>query len=379
MKRIEYITAGESHGPGLTAIIKGLPAGFKIDIDALTLQLQRRKKGVGRGGRQKIESDELTFLSGLRNSITLGSPLTLHIQNKDFENWKDDMDPISTQSEKEAISVPRPGHADFAGMKKYRVKDIRNILERASARETAIRNAVGAICRQFLEDVGIIIRSQVISIGSISSNLPLPNEKDFRATINSNVNCLGPNHSKHMEDEILAAMKQGDSLGGTFRVLVYNLPVGLGSHTHWDEKLHSKISAEIMGINAIKGIEFGKGFASSQIPGSEYHDEFIISEGTISRKSNNAGGLEGGMTTGETLYFQAVMKPIPTLAKSLQSVNLLTNEPAPAFKERTDSCAVPAASIIAENITAIPILDSLLLKYGGDSWEEFLEHFNYRK
>ena len=376
MKHLQFITAGESHGPALTVIIHGLPAGFRLDADQINLQLSRRQTGHGRGGRMKIENDTVTFLSGLRNSVTLGSPLTCIIPNKDFKNWQDTMDPVSARTDTK-VTVPRPGHADYAGYIKYGMDDIRNILERASARETAMRTLAGAVCRQFLENTGISFHSMVVKIGSVSLD-----ESRFTDPLQwtdseiSPVRCPDPDVTKKMIEAIDQAKKEGDSLGGVFKVAVRGLPIGLGSHTQWNERLTSMISSHILGIPAIRGIEFGLGFGCADLPGSKVHDPFTIKNGVISRLSNNSGGIEGGMSNGNDLIFKAVMKPIPTLVKPLESVDLSTGVPTPAHMERTDSCAVPAASVVAENVTAIPILDAFLSKYGGDSWPETLKHVN---
>ncbi|HDT12190.1 MAG TPA: chorismate synthase, partial [Candidatus Marinimicrobia bacterium] len=317
MKHLQYLTAGESHGPGLTVIIHGLPAGFRLDTDQINLQLSRRQTGHGRGGRMKIEKDKVTILSGLRNSITLGSPLTCMIPNRDFKNWQDRMDPVSARTDNK-VTVPRPGHADYAGYVKYGMDDIRNILERASARETAMRTVAGAVCRQFLENAGISFYSMVVKIGTVSlDENRYADPEQWPASENSPVRCPDPIVSQKMADAIDNAKKEGDSLGGVFKVAVRGLPVGLGSHTQWNERLTSMISSHIMGIQAIRGIEFGLGFGCADLPGSKVHDPFIIQNGQIHRSSNNSGGIEGGMSNGNDLIFKAVMKPIPTLVKPL--------------------------------------------------------------
>ncbi|MEA1987234.1 MAG: chorismate synthase [Candidatus Marinimicrobia bacterium] len=375
MSKINFITAGESHGPILTAIINGLPAGFTIDIEKINNQLQKRQQGYGRGGRMKIEKDQVSILSGVRNSITLGSPITMQIKNHDFKNWQDTMDPILSDSRNNKVTIPRPGHADYAGIKKYGFDDIRNVLERSSARETAIRVAVGALCRQFLESINIVFLSHVIQIGNISIDTNSVNYSDLKSVDNSSVHCIDKKISKKMEVAIDNTKAEGDSIGGIFQVIVKNLPIGLGSYIHWDERLSSKISAHILGIPAIKGVEFGKGFDSAKISGKNYHDEFVVKNGDILRTSNNAGGLEGGMTNGEPLVINAVMKPIPTLTNPLNSFNIHTKEKTIAHKERTDSCAVPASSIVAENVIAIPILDTFLDRFGRDNWATIKKRF----
>ncbi len=376
MKRLQFITAGESHGPALSVIIHGLPAGFRLKVDEINHQLTRRQSGYGRGGRMKIETDRVEILSGLRNSTTLGSPLACVIRNRDFNNWKETMDPEKADT-RQKISVPRPGHADYAGMIKYGTDDLRNILERASARETAVRTVVGAICRQFLEDAGITLTSLVTRIGTVALDRHLiPPVSQWVQADQSPVRCPDASISQAMMKAIDAARKEGDSLGGIFSIAVQNLPVGLGSHTQWDDRLTSMIGAHILGIPAIRGIEFGLGFASAALPGSKVHDPFDVIDGQIGRTSNNSGGIEGGMSNGNDLLFSAVMKPIPTLTKPLASVDMASGKKTTAHTERTDSCAVPAASVVAENVIAIPLLDAFLMKYGGDSWTETLKHGN---
>lgn len=369
MGKITYITAGESHGPALTAVIKGFPAGFFIDVNAVNSQLARRQQGYGRGGRMKIESDKVDILSGCRNSMLLGSPVSCIIHNKDFKNWEAQMHPVAA-AEMEPIHVPRPGHADYAGAIKYNFKDIRNVLERASARETAARIIPGAMARQMLEDLGIRIYSHVLQIGKAQVlQKDLPSEEQLKASDDSDVRCLDTKKSEEMRQEIDTAKSRGDSLGGIFQVVVLGLPVGLGSYVHWDTKLQSQIAAEILGIQAMKGIEFGLGFSGAAVPGSEYHDEFCIKNDVITRKSNRAGGLEGGMSNGNPLLFNVVMKPIPTLTRPLDSVDLQTGKKVQAHKERTDSCAVPAAAVVAENVTAVPLMNALMERFGSDNWD----------
>lgn len=373
MDKIRFLTAGESHGPGLTAIIEGLPAGFELNIEAINEALYRRQGGYGRGGRMKIEQDTVTFHSGLRGRITMGSPLTLTIDNKDFKHWRNIMDPV-LDVESESIHLPRPGHADFAAAKKYHYDDIRNSIERSSARETAIRTAVGAICRQILDLLNIEIYSRVIQIGLVKDDTAAE-KAYFLSAKESDMYCSDAQTTKQMIEIIQTHQKTGDSVGGVFQVAAFSVPVGLGSHVHWDRRLDARLSAAIVGINAIKGIEFGSGFKQAETPGSEVHDPFTLNDNRIGRSSNHAGGIEGGISNGMPIIFQAVMKPIPTLAKPLDSVNLHTLEIEKAHKERTDSCAVPAAAVVAENVTAIVLLDEILNKFGGDSKEELLTRY----
>ncbi|MCK4813088.1 MAG: chorismate synthase [Candidatus Marinimicrobia bacterium] len=368
-KAITYITGGESHGPAMTTLIKGLPAGFTLDIDQLNYQLWRRQQGYGRGGRMKIEQDRVAVLSGLRNSMTLASPLTLMVQNNDFRNWQEKMDPVNADTSQK-VQVPRPGHADYPGIIKYGFDDIRNVMERASARETTARILPGAICRQFLEALDIRLYSHIIQLGSIRIRTKKIDETLLKTADTSDVRCIDTVAAKAMRNEIDAAKAKGDSLGGIFQVIVYGLPIGLGSYVHWDDKLSSAIAAEIMGIQAIKGIEFGIGFEGASLRGSQYHDAFKIENEKVQRTSNHAGGVEGGITNGEALIFNAVMKPIPTLTTALDSFNISNMEKVKAHKERTDSCALPAAAVVAENVTAGPILNALLARYGGDCWND---------
>ena len=368
-KAITYITGGESHGPAMTTLIKGLPAGFTLDIDQLNYQLWRRQQGYGRGGRMKIEQDRVAVLSGLRNSMTLASPLTLMVQNNDFRNWQEKMDPVNADTSQK-VQVPRPGHADYPGIIKYGFDDIRNVMERASARETTARILPGAICRQFLEALDIRLYSHIIQLGSIRIRTKKIDETLLKTADTSDVRCIDTVAAKAMRNEIDAAKAKGDSLGGIFQVIVYGLPIGLGSYVHWDDKLPSAIAAEIMGIQAIKGIEFGIGFEGASLRGSQYHDAFKIENEKVQRTSNHAGGVEGGITNGEALIFNAVMKPIPTLTTALDSFNISNMEKVKAHKERTDSCALPAAAVVAENVTAGPILNALLARYGGDCWND---------
>lgn len=368
---ISYMSAGESHGPAEVLIIRGLPAGFHLDIDALDRQLQRRQQGYGRGGRMRIEKDEVRVLSGLRHGITLASPLTLMIENKDHARWRKEMDPLQGEAQSK-VRVPRPGHADFAGAAKYGFDDIRNVLERASARETAARILAGAVCRQFLEELGMRLGSYLIRLADVRCPDMQPGEELFRKAEESDVRCPDPKSAELMRKAIDKAKAAGDSLGGIFRVAVLGLPPGLGSYVHWDEKLTSRIAAEIMGIQAVRGIAFGAGFEGAGLSGSAYHDIFVIEKERIKRATNRAGGLEGGMSNGEVLQFDAVMKPIPTLTSPLDSFNMDTMKKVTAHQERSDVCALPAAAVVAENLCAVPLLNALLLRYGADRWDHIL-------
>ena len=345
LEKFRFLTAGESHGKCLTAIIEGIPSGFVINPDFINKELKRRQGGYGRGGRMKIESDTVEITSGIRFGKTLGSPITLVIQNKDFENWQKIMstDPKDFTEEK-AFSKYRPGHADFAGSVKYNQTDLRNILERSSARKTAIEVAVGALAKQILEQFNIKCHSRIIQIGQGKT------EEEFK-------------------NEIDKAKEAGDTLGGKFEVIYENLPVSLGSFVHWDRMLDGKIAQAVMSIPAVKSVSIGNQDAYKML-GSEFHDQMYLENGKIVRKTNNAGGIEGGMTNGEPLVVTAVMKPIPTLRKPLKTIDLKNMEQTEAHFERSDTCAVEACSVVAENRIACVLLDEFLLKYGGDNFEE---------
>ena len=371
---ITYMTAGESHGPAMTCIIKGLPAGFQINIEQVNYQLWRRQQGYGRGGRMKIEQDKVAVLSGLRNSMTLASPVTLMVQNKDFKNWQYKMDPVESDVS-EKVEIPRPGHADYPGIMKYGFDDIRNVLERASARETSARILPGAVCRQFLEELGINIYSHITQLGTIKISTSDLCEGSLKIADASDVRCIDEKKAKAMRKEIDKVKAAGDSIGGTFQIVVYGLPIGLGSYVHWDDKLSTALASEIMGLQAIKGVSFGDGFDAADKTGSQYHDAFKIKGNEVLRTSNHAGGLEGGMSNGQPLIINAVMKPIPTLTKALESFNIGSMEKVDAHKERSDTCALPAASVVAENIIARPIFNAILARYGADRWDEIKKRF----
>ena len=378
--KLKYLTSGESHGKGLLGIINGIPAGLVIDEEYILNQLSRRQKGHGRGKRMKIESDKAEIYSGVRLGKTIGSPIGLIIENLDYKNWASKM-PIDKSNKKiKEITLPRPGHADLAGVEKFGFSDIRNVIERSSARETAMRVAIGSICRKLLKELGVEVGSRVIQIHDVydDSNINFDKGAEFIASKadSSDVRCLSKNKTKNMMDRIDNAKKTGDSVGGVFEVFATGIPNGLGSYSQWFDRLQSKISESIMSINAIKGIEFGNGFENSTKKGSQVHDEIGWDGERYIRYSNNAGGIEGGISNGEPIIFQAAMKPIPTLIKPLKSIDIITKEEKLAHKERTDSCAVPAASIIAESMLCIVIADSILEKFGGDSMIELKKHMN---
>ena len=377
LEKIRYLTAGESHGKGLLGIIDGLPSNLSISEDYIFKQLQRRQGGHGRGGRMKIESDYAELYCGGREGITIGAPIGIILKNKDHENWSECMSVKKNEYNKK-ITLPRPGHADLAGAMKFGFDDIRNVLERSSARETAMRVAVASICRKMLEELNIIVASRVVQIHTAIDKSSVDLQEDI-SNINkiadkSSVRCVNQKAEQKMIQAIDEAKKNGDSVGGVIEIYCTGLPFGIGSYTQWDRKLQSRISETLLSINAFKGIEFGMGFNIAEEFGSNVHDEIISVNRKFKRKSNNAGGIEGGMSNTEPIAVRLSMKPIPTLTKPLDSVDIETNVSHKAHKERTDSCAVPAASIIAENLLCIVIADGILSKFGGDSMEQLKAH-----
>jgi chorismate synthase len=381
---MRYLTAGESHGPQLTVIIEGLPSHLPFVKEKIDHELARRQKGYGRGRRMQIEKDQVQIVSGVRFGETTGAPVTLVIENKDFTHWKKVMsvDPIPEEAEKRRISRPRPGHADLNGAIKYNHRDIRDVLERSSARETAARVAAGAVARLILEACGIQVAGHVLRIGEVEAErVEMPFEELRRKAEESPVRCLDPQAEKRMMEWIDRAKKEGDSLGGIVEVIVEGVPVGLGSHAQWDRKLDGRIAQAVVSINAFKGVEFGLGFEAGRRLGSEVHDEIMWSEEKgFYRATNRLGGFEGGMTTGEPIVVRGVMKPIPTLYKPLQSVDIDTKEPFEASIERSDSCAVPAACVVMENVVAWEVAQALLEKFPSDTMEELVEQLErYRE
>ena len=375
---LRYLTAGESHGELLMGIIEGLPSGLLIRVTDIDRDLARRQGGYGRGGRMKIERDTVKIYTGVRWGRTIGSPIGLMIRNKDWENWRDKMspDPMFLNTA-DPVTRPRPGHADLAGVLKYGGNDIRSILERSSARETAIRVAVGAVAKRLLEEFGIEVMSHVLSIGNVYAKIPrmTPQELKKKAEA-SELRCADPDAEKRMMQKIDAAKAAGDSLGGVFEVLISGVPVGLGSHVHWDRKLDGKLAAALMSIQAVKGVEVGAGFGAANKPGSQVHDEIFWSrkEGFY-RKTNMAGGIEGGISNGGIISLRAAMKPIPTLMKPLRSVDIATKKPFKAGVERSDVCAVPAAGVVAEAAVAFEIASAIIDKFGGDSIDEMKRNY----
>lgn len=393
---MRWLTAGESHGPALVGIIEGMPSHVEVNTRDIDEDLRRRRLGFGRGARQNFEADKVTILGGIRHGLTQGGPIAIKIANSEWPKWEKVMsaDPVPVEEienlgRNAPLTRPRPGHADLVGMQKYGFDDARPILERASARETASRVALGAVARRFLRQVGEIeILSHVVSIGraEIDTNYELPVPSDRDRIDNDDVRCAFPIPSKKMVDEINDAHTSGDTLGGVVEVLVYGAPPGLGSHVHWDRRLDSRLAGALMGIQAIKGVELGDGFTTARRRGSEAHDEIERgSDGAIKRRTGRAGGTEGGMSNGEVLRVRAAMKPISTVPRALDTIDISNGEAAKAINQRSDVCAVPAAGIVAEAMVALVIADAVTEKFGGDSLHEtkrnlqsYLSHLNIK-
>tara|TARA_A100001388_G_scaffold109330_1_gene80210 strand:- start:572 stop:1720 length:1149 start_codon:yes stop_codon:yes gene_type:complete len=380
LNKINFLTAGESHGKGLIGIIDGIPAGLTIQSKYIDFHLSRRQKGFGRGGRMKIEKDQVEIFSGIRYDSTLGSPIGLIIKNIDYKNWIDIMSVEKKSKKIKKITLPRPGHADLAGIMKYQFDDIRNVIERSSARETTMRVALGSVCRKLLEELNIHIASYVTAIHNvIDDESHKINIKTMNKIVDkSPVRALNKTAEKKMINIIRNAQKNGDTVGGKFQVIVSGVPYGLGNYTSWDKKINAKLSESISSINAIKSVSFGKDNTSHSF-GSQLHDEIEFKNQKYIRTNNNSGGIEGGMTNGQNILINAEMKPLSTLTKPLKSIDIKTKKVQLAHKERTDSCAVPAASIVAESMVCITILDSILDKFGGDSMKELKQHFKSAK
>ena len=381
------MTAGESHGQALSAILEGIPASVIITSADIDKHLARRRLGFGRGARQSFEADKITILGGVRLGLTQGGPIAIQVGNSEWPKWEkvmsaDPIDPseIENLARNAPLTRPRPGHADLVGMQKYNLDDARPILERASARETAARVALGAVARAFLEQsVGITILSHVLSIGSarVPDTAPLPNENDMDRIDLDEVRCADRSSSEAMIKEIESAHRDGDTLGGVIEVLAFNMPPGLGSHVHWDRRLDSKLAAAVMGIQAIKGVEIGDGFTTATRRGSVAHDEIEKNaQGAIVRRTDRAGGTEGGMSNGEILRVRAAMKPISTVPKALDTIDVATGEAAKAINQRSDVCAVPAAGVVAEAMVALVLAEVVLEKFGGDSVTETKRNFD---
>jgi chorismate synthase len=380
-----YLTAGESHGPQLTAIIEGLPAGARLSADSINRDLARRQQGYGRGDRMKIETDTVAILSGVRWGETLGSPVTLVVRNRDWENWQEKMSPLAEHREEgTAVTRPRPGHADLTGALKYGHEDVRNILERSSARETAVRVAVGAVAKEFLREFDIMVGGFVTEVGGIAAQRPdRPLEELWSVAAQSELFCCDRQAELEIKRLIDFTQADGDTLGGVVEVQAIGVPPGLGSHVQWDRKLDARLAMALMSVQAIKGVEVGIGFDAARRPGSRVHDELFRDEGRLGqgaatayyRQTNRAGGIEGGMSNGEAIVLRAAMKPIPTLYKPLRSVDMQTHEPYEAAVERSDTCAVPAALVVAEAVVAIEIANAFLEKFGGDSIAEIRRNY----
>ncbi|MGG4219840.1 chorismate synthase [Paenibacillus jamilae] len=372
---LRYLTAGETHGPQLTAIVEGMPSNLKLDFEELNFQLHRRQKGYGRGRRMQIEKDTAKIAGGVRHGYTTGAPIALVVENNDWKHWQNIMniEPIEgSDEEKRRVHRPRPGHADLNGGMKYNLKDLRNVLERSSARETAIRVACGGLARQLLAEFGIKVAGQVIRIGEIEAPYrDLPIDELIAVTEASSVRVTDPETEEKMEAYIDLIKQEGDSVGGVVECIVEGVPIGLGSHVQYDRKLDARIAQGVMSINAFKGVEIGIGFEAGELRGSQVHDEILYDEERgYHRRTNRLGGFEGGMTNGMPVVVRGVMKPIPTLYKPLQSVDIDTKEAFTAQVERSDACAVPAASVVMEHVVAWEIAKALLEKFGGDSIEE---------
>ena len=391
MGRFRFLTGGESHGRGLIAIVEGMVAALPLEEGYISKELKRRQRGYGRGPRMKIEEDKAEIMAGVRYGLTTGSPITLFITNRDWQNWQEQLSVSPVEEEAEPVTCPRPGHADLAGVTKYRLKDIRPIVERASARETAARVAVGAIARRFLEEFGTAIHSHTVTIGSVSreplASLREAGSIDWQQVEASPVRCAYAELEKGMMAAIDEAKSEGDTLGGIFEVIATGVPVGLGSHVSWDRRLDGRIAQAIMSINAVKGVEIGEGFALAELKGSQAHDVIepsppsVIASGEKQslpwrHASNRAGGIEGGISNGEDIIARTVIKPIATLAKPLSSIDLRSGKIAKAHYERSDICVVPAAGVIAESMLAVVLADACLEKFGGDNLKETLA--NYR-
>ncbi len=372
--RFNFTTAGESHGPGEVTLVSGVPAGLGLLSGDVNGDLARRQRGYGRGGRQKIEKDEIEFLGGVRHGYTLGSPIAMLVRNNDYANWEARMTPDPPEEAPKKVTLPRPGHADLAGMQKYAFDDLRNVLERSSARETTARVAAGGVARKLLSEFGITINSAVYRIGEAAI------EKEQAALLaakadDSEVRCPDEDATERMKAEIDAARYARDALGGEFVVVAEGCPPGLGSYVDWRDKLDAKMAHAVMSINAIKGVEIGLGFGVASRRSSEVQDEILLENGELVRSSNRLGGFEGGMTNGEPVVVAAAMKPISTIAKALRTVDLSTYEPARAFRERADSAAVPAAAVVGESMVAIVLAEAFLEKFGADNMTDI--HASY--
>jgi chorismate synthase len=368
MATLRLITSGESHGPGLTCIVEGLPAGLQLEHEAIGRDMARRQLGHGRGGRMKIERDSAEVTGGVRHGRTLGAPVALQVANRDFANWEERMNPWPVEAEVPEVHLPRPGHADLVGTQKYKFTDVRNVLERASARETAARVAGGALAKAFLKALGVEVLSHVVQIGTIDAPARADlAATDFAGVDDDPVRCLDAEASRAMVEHINVQRKANESIGGVFEVIAFGLTPGLGSHVSWEQRLDGVLAGAICSIQAVKGVSLGDAFDVAGLPGSQAHDEIFWSqERGYYRETNRAGGLEGGMTTGLPLVVRGAMKPLPTLTQPLRSVDIATKEPTQALRERTDSCTVPAAGVVGEAMVAFVLADAYRRKFGGD-------------
>ena len=383
---LRFVTAGESHGPALVSILEGMPAGVPLLAEHVDVQLARRQQGYGRGRRMQIEQDTIELLSGVRAGETIGSPIAMLVRNRDWKNWQEIMDPAPRADDpaprKRVVTRPRPGHADLTGMLKYDRADARDILERASARETTARVAAGAVCRRLLDELGIRIGSHVVHLGGIDAKRPPALPADLNAAVDASpLRTLDPDAERAMIERIDAAKRAGNTLGGVCEVICDGVPVGLGSHISWDRKLDGRLAAALMSIPAVKGVEIGMGFEGARRPGSEVHDEIDMAPGRaiaghVQRRTNRAGGLEGGITTGEPIVLRVAMKPISTLMRPLETIDVATRGPAQAVAERSDVTAVPAMGVIAEAMVAFTIAQATLEKFGGDSLKELKRNYD---
>jgi chorismate synthase len=383
---LRFVTAGESHGPALVSILEGMPAGVPLLAEQVDLQLARRQQGYGRGRRMQIEQDTIELLSGVRAGETIGSPIAMLIRNRDWKNWQEIMDPAPRADDpaprKRVVTRPRPGHADLTGMLKYDRADARDILERASARETTARVAAGAVCRRLLDELGVRIGSHVVHLGGIDARRPATLPADLNAAVDASpLRTLDPDAERAMIERIDEAKRAGNTLGGVCEVICDGVPVGLGSHISWDRKLDGRLAAALMSIPAVKGVEIGMGFEGARRPGSEVHDEIDMAPGRaiaghVQRRTNRAGGLEGGITTGEPIVIKVAMKPISTLMRPLETIDVATRGPAQAVAERSDVTAVPAMGVIAEAMVAFTIAQATIEKFGGDSLKELKRNYD---
>ncbi|MGZ8572094.1 MAG: chorismate synthase [Actinomycetota bacterium] len=368
---LRLLTAGESHGKGLVAVLEGLPADVPVSSAAIARELARRRHGYGRGGRQRFEADAFDLVGGVRHGRTLGAPIAVTIPNVEFDaKFRELMASEGEPDPSKRLTRPRPGHADLVGTLKYGFDDVRNVLERASARETAARVAAGALCKAFLGELGIDVLSHVVQIGRVKARGRPPEPADREAVDASPVRCADARASDAMVAEIDRRRKEKDSVGGVFEVLAYGVPLGVGSYVHWDRKLDARLAAALMSIQSVKGVEVGDGFATAARAGSKAHDEIVVRGGRMTRRTARAGGIEGGMSTGQPIRLRAAMKPFSTVPKPLDTVDLATGEPAVAIKQRTDACAVPAGGVVGEAVTAFVLADAVLEKFGGDSLPE---------